>query len=61
MDHCPAPVELPGRTWNSAVVQASAAPRQRQSLVPDPGEDLAHDPGGFLVNLVACDGIVRLT
>ena len=34
-------------------MQASAHPGQRQALVPDPGEDLAHDPGGLLVNLVA--------
>ena len=53
VDHRPAPVRLTGRAWNSAVVQAPADPGQRQAFVPDPGEDLAHNPGGLLVNLVA--------
>ena len=61
MDHRPAPVSPPSRTRKSAVVQASADARQRQAFVPDPGEDLAHDPGGLLVNLVACVSPASLT
>ena len=45
----------------SAVVQAPADPGQRQALVPDPGEDLAHDPGGVLVDLVAGVSSASLT
>src|SRR5918994_4298823 len=53
MDHRPAPVRLTGRAWNPAVVQAPTDPSQRQTLVPNPDEDLAHDPGGLLIDLVA--------
>jgi hypothetical protein len=54
VDHGPAPVRLTGRAWNPAVAQAPANLGQRQSLVPDPSEDLAHDPRRRLVDLVAC-------
>ena len=53
MDHGPAPVRLAGRARDAGCVQPSAHRGERQALVPDPGEDLADDPGGVLVDLVA--------
>src|SRR3954452_11354640 len=52
MDHSPAPVLVPGRAWDALTEQAPANGSEGQALVPDPGENLADDPGCILVDFV---------
>src|SRR6476646_2128830 len=47
-----APVPVPGRAWDVLTEQAPANGGEGQALVPDPGEDLADDPGCILIDLV---------
>src|SRR3954453_8000839 len=52
VDHGPAPV--PATRWarDAVAEQAPAHPGERQALVPDPGEDLTHNPGCVLIDLI---------
>ncbi len=52
VDHGPAPVPMTGWARDALAEQAPTDPGQRQALVSDPGEDLAHDPGCALVDLI---------
>ena len=47
-----APVPVPGRAWDVLTEQAPANGGEGQALVPDPGENLADDPGCILIDLV---------
>src|SRR5215207_11497605 len=61
VDHGPAPV--PATRWarDAVAKQAPADSGKRQALVPNPCEDLADNPGGILVDVVAGDPSARLT
>ncbi len=61
VDHGPAPVPMTGGARDALAEQAPADPGQRQALVGDPGEDLAHDPGGLLVDLITSSPSANLS
>src|SRR5690348_7379651 len=52
MDRGTAPMLVPSRAWDALTEQAPANGGEGQALVPDPGEDLADDPGCILVDFV---------
>src|SRR4051795_6595033 len=52
MDRGTGPMLVPGRAWDALTKQAPANGGEGQALVPDPGEDLADDPGCILIDLV---------
>jgi hypothetical protein len=51
---------VPGRAWDALTKQAPANGGEGQALVPDPGEDLADDPGCILIDLVTGSASARL-
>src|SRR3954453_9559108 len=61
VDHSTAPV--PAARWarDAVAKQAPADPGERQALVPDPGEDLADNPGCVLIDLIPGGPSARLT
>ena len=61
MDHGPAPVPTTRWARDAVAQQAPAHPGERQALVPDPGEDLADNPGCVLIDLIPGGPSARLT
>src|SRR5215213_7450905 len=61
VDHGTAPVPTTRWAWDAVAEQAPADPSERQALVPDPGEDLTHNPGCILIDLIPGGPSARLT
>src|SRR3982750_1682149 len=60
VDHGPAPVPTTRRAGDAIAEQAPADPSEGQALVPNPGEDLAHNPGCVLLDLIPGGPSARL-
>src|SRR3982751_1459532 len=61
VDHGTAPVPTTRRAGDAIAEQAPADPSERQALVPDPSEDLTHNPGCVLIDLIPGGPSARLT
>src|SRR3954452_6193361 len=60
VDHGTAPVPATGWAGDAIAEQAPADPSERRALVPNPGEDLAHNPGCVLLDLIPGGPSARL-